>query len=337
MALPMIAALRKRDPNARITWVCGETAAPIVELIGDVEVIAVKDVKLFRGSATERISEIAKLWARLAGRGFDLILTAYADPRYRLLTLTAHGKERRKTNRGRGRWWAISGRYQAHEYVRLATDIDGPNADYAELPVIRPPLSEKLHSLLHGTAEGVVALAPGGAKNALVDSPLRRWPLKSYRLLAERLLAQGYRVTLTGAPSDDWVRAGFKGMPVIDLIGQTSLADLLALYGASVGVVTHDSGPMHIAILAGAPTVSLFGPTIPSHFVPTGRRLKVIWGGETLPCRPCFDGKLYAPCPQNVCLQQISVDMVVDALSELIGSSCTRGTPVRSPLIASVP
>lgn len=327
MALPMITALRKRDPNARIAWVCGETAAPIMALMGDVEVIAVDDTKLFHGSPAERIAEMAKAWVKLAGRRFDLILTAYADPRYRLLTLTARGKERRKTNRGKGRWWAIAGRYQADEYVRLVTGVDGPEAERAELPVIRPPLSENLRCLIHGTANGLVAVSPGGAKNTSVDSPLRRWPLESYRLLSEELLRGGFRVAITGAHSDAWVRPNFEGLPVIDLVGKTSLVELLALYGACAAVVAHDSGPLHIAILADAPTVALFGPTIPSHFVPTRPWVKVLWGGEALPCRPCFDGKLYAPCMQNVCLQQISVDMVMDAFNELIGIRKLRSTP----------
>lgn len=318
MALPMVTALRKRWPRARITWLSGETVAPLVRLLGDVEVIAINDAKLFHGSPAERISQIARAWKMLLGRRFDLILTAYADPRYRLLTLSARGKERRKTNRGEGRWWAVAGRYQADEYVRLATNIDGPDAACGELPVFRPPLSERVRALIHGTAEGLIAMAPGGAKNALVDSPLRRWPLESYRLLAERLLARGFRVAITGAVSDDWVRSGFEAMPVIDLIGRTPLVDLLALYAASRGVVTHDSGSFHIAMLADAPTVVLFGPTMPSHFVPRGRRVKVLWGGKALACRPCFDGKLYAPCARNVCLEQISVDLVMDALNGLL-------------------
>ena len=164
MALPMVTALRKRDPNARITWLCGEAAAPIVELMGDIEVIAVKDAKLFGGSFGERFAEMAKVWVRLLGRRFDLILTAYADPRYRLLTLTARGKERRKTNRGRGRWWAIAGRYQADEYVRLATNVDGPRAERAELPVIRPPMLDV--ESFDGTAQvGVLKRLKTSARN----------------------------------------------------------------------------------------------------------------------------------------------------------------------------
>lgn len=317
MALPMVTALRKRDPNGRITWLCGETAAPLVSLMGDIEVITVNDSKLFCGSPTQRIAEMTKVWLRLLGRCFDLILTAYADPRYRLLTLTARGKERRKTNRGKGRWWAIAGRYQADEYVRLATKVDGPEAECAELPTIRPPPSEELRTLIQGSARRLVAIAPGGAKNSSVDSPLRRWPIKSYRRLTEELLGRGFRVAITGAPSDAWVRPNFEGLPVIDLIAKTSLVDLLALYGACAGVVTHDSGPLHIAILADACTVALFGPTIPQEKLPTRERIRVIWGGKGLPCSPCWDGKLYAPCVNNLCLKEIRVESVLAAFEEL--------------------
>ncbi|MGH7838029.1 MAG: glycosyltransferase family 9 protein, partial [Candidatus Binataceae bacterium] len=111
---------------------------------------------------------------------------------------------------------------------------------------------------------------------------------------------------------------------VLDLVGQTSLLDLLAIYGVSDGVITHDSGPLHLAILARAPTVALFGPTLPNHFVPKGMPVTVLWGGDDLACRPCFDGKAYAPCRDNRCIKQISVAQVVAALEKLVNFEGNR-------------
>lgn len=332
MALPMITALRRRDPGVKITWLCGDVSAPVVRLVDGVEVIAISEAALLAGSTGRKIREILTAWLRLFGRRFDLVITPYYDVRYRLLSAAALAKERRRFNRGKGRWWPVPGRYHSDEYVRLVTNVDDATAESAAMPRIDARLSEKIRSLMAASGESVIALAPGGARNALGDSPLRRWPLESYGRLGAELVRRGYRVALTGAASDGWVREAFRDQPVLDLIGQTVLADLIAVYRACAAVVTHDSGPMHLALLAGASTVALFGPTQPSEKVARGERLRVIWGGAELPCRPCYDGKTYAPCLNNRCLVELAPESVADAVEEL---ASRRRDGARPPVMAA--
>jgi heptosyltransferase II len=318
MCLPIVSALRQRDQNARISWLCSESLAPLVELLGDIEIIRVRERTILGGSALDKGRETIRLWRQLFGRSFDLIISGYMDSRARLLTLTAIGKERRKCAPRKDGWWAIAGRYQADEYLRMMTRIDGPEMKGAELPVFRIPLSDRMRSLLGDRLKPFIALAPGGAKNALVESPLRRWPLDSYRSLAQSLLLRGYDVIITGGPNDDWVSKTFSGLGTKDLVGKTSLIELLALYGASAGMVTHDSGPLHLAFLARTPTVALFGPTMPQEKVFSYERSRIIWGGKNLPCRPCYDGKTYANCTNNRCMEEISVAAVVEAIEDIV-------------------
>jgi len=124
------------------------------------------------------------------------------------------------------------------------------------------------------------------------------------------LLNKGVQVVLTGSSSDIWVRDFFKGLAVIDLIGKLSLPDLVAVYGCCDLVITHDSGPLHLAALAGAPVLGLFGPTNPHEKLSLNGRNRVLWGGDDLACRPCYDGKEYANCPRNLCMHDISVERV---------------------------
>ncbi len=318
MAMPLITGLRRRDPSISITWVCDSGASELIRALGDVEIIGVNARDLFRGSFREKLSQVLKVWARLFGRRFDLAVIGHSNPTLRLLALFARYPQSRMLSR-RERMWPVPGRYHGDEYLRLATGIDGPDAEAAELPRVGPPLSPPLLSLLNGSASDVIAISPGGAKNALNDHPLRRWPLHLYASLAAEISKRGLRVALTGAPTDAWVRDSFRGNLVIDLIGKTSLGDLTALFGSCAAVVTHDSGPLHLALLAGAPTVALFGPTNPEVFVNAAKspNLRVIWGGEGLPCRPCYDGVDYALCPENRCMGEIPVATVMDRLREL--------------------
>ena len=332
MALPMVAALRRRYPAARIAWICSETSADLVRLIGQVEIIAVSEGRLLRGSFRERASEVMKVWSKVRLQRFDLAAVGHTNPIFRALLLPASVRQWRSlpSLRLRRRTWAVPGRYHGDEYVRLITEIDGPEAERAELPVFKPPLPPALLSQLGGFIGNLIVLAPGGAKNPIDEQPLRRWPVESYRLMAAELLKRGFRVALTGGTSDSWVSVAFIGLPVIDLIGKTELAGQLALFAACTLVVTHDSGPIHVAQLARAPAVALFGPTNPAEKVRDAERVKVIWGGSNLICRPCYDNKDYAPCFNNRCMKEISVKEVVCAVEEMIALNGLGGPPMES-------
>jgi heptosyltransferase-2 len=76
---------------------------------------------------------------------------------------------------------------------------------------------------------------------------------------------------------------------------------------------------MHLAFLARTPTIALFGPTRPTERLPHDVRARMLWGGAHLACRPCYDGRDYAPCPNNVCIQAIRPADVVSEGLDLLG------------------
>jgi heptosyltransferase-2 len=307
MALSMVEAARAKDPQAHITWLCGRTVEPLLRAYGKIdEIIVLDDAKLLRGNPWEKARTLMGAWVGLFFRSFDLIVTGHSDPRYGWLSLTARAGERRGFGDRRG---LIPGRYHGDEYARLVTGQDGPDAPVSRPILLRPPLSPELERSLSGGGPWV-ALAPGGAKNLLRDDALRRWPIGHYVRLAGKFVSQGWRVVLTGTDGDRWVLEHFKGLDVIDLVGKTSVTDLVALYGKCRLVVTHDSGPMHLAALSGTPVLALFGPTTPSEKVLVGGPIHPLWGGEDLPCRPCYDGRNYADCSRNLCLESLEVERV---------------------------
>jgi len=182
---------------------------------------------------------------------------------------------------------------------------------------LAPALADRLEA---GEDARRIALAPGGARNIARDNPLRRWPLDRYAALARQLLASGARVALTGGPTDSWVREGFAGLPVDDFIGATDLPGLVAFYRRCAAVVTHDSGPLHLARLAGTRVVGLFGPTLPAAFAPAAARTEVLWPAASLPCAPCYDGREFAACDDNRCMQLIGVPAVIAALDRALAA-----------------
>ena len=316
MALPLLSALRGAGAS-EVTWLCGQGVAPLLGLVEGVDEIVTLDEKaLFRGKPLTRVREIARVWRRLIGRSFDLIIMAHPDVRYRTLTAPLIGGRRKSL--GKGRDGLIRGRHHSNEYVRLALGLEGPSVPCAALPVIRPELPESFSAMFGGAGQGNVALAPGGARNVLRENALRRWPLESYAELAKRLVKAGVNVILTGDAADEWTLAAFRDLPIQSLIGKTGLTDLLAVYARCSVVVAHDSGPLHLAQLARTPLVALFGPTSPLDFVLHLSGGKVFWGGAGLSCRPCYDGRDFAACDNNVCLKEIEVDSVCDAVVEVL-------------------
>ena len=110
-----------------------------------------------------------------------------------------------------------------------------------------------------------IALAPGGARNPARDNPLRRWPLERYAELARLLTANGDAVLLTGGDDDAWVRAGVRRRRRHrPHRARRRFRGSRRSSRRCAAVVTHDSGPLHIARLVDAPVVGLFGPTAPS-------------------------------------------------------------------------
>jgi heptosyltransferase-2 len=320
LALPMVAALRAANPDVRITWLCGRTVEPLLRHVEGIDELAVVDeFAVLAGTKPQQVRAVMATRAKLSGRRFDLALVAHSDPRYKILVARITAGERRWLGAQDGRPGVIAGRYIGDEYVRLVTGIDDGNARRFPVPRVDVDLDPGIAERLPADGRPLIALAPGGAKNPGRDDPLRRWPLDRYAAVAEALLSRGCAVALTGAASDDWVRPALRAHGgVIDLIGATSLPGLVALYRRCAAVVAHDSGPLHLANLSGAPVVGLFGPTSPTTMLRADNARSVTLApGLALPCAPCYDGKAFAACTDNRCLKAIDVATVVAQVQAL--------------------
>lgn len=307
MCLPVVTAIRRRWPHARITWLCGKQVLPLLERVEGIdERIAVDEAVLLKGSVTERIREIMRVWGRLAGRSFDMGLYYYFSRLYKILTVPARIAEWRSFEKtGGGRLNPVPGQHHSVAYVQTLLQEDGP---LEEIPVYPPYRSGMAAPEKEGPRR--IVLACGGAKNLLRDDDLRRWPGESYRELGRLIAEAGHRLILTGGPGDIWVRDAFHGLPFEDHIGRHELPEFVELLAGCHLLITHDSGPLHLADLARCPVLGLFGPTMPSEKASLQPRSAWIWGGENLTCRPCYDGRTYAPCQANVCLRSVSPEEV---------------------------
>ena len=209
--------------------------------------------------------------------------------------------------------------FNSHSNSNVAIDKAIANLGLVALSSYHGTYSSGLSSSL--PAEYIV-LVPGGAKNTLRDDPLRRWPIASYVELARLLTSSGKNVLLLGGPDDQWVNQYFEDIPVSNLIGKTNLLDMVFLLNKAKATICHDSGPLHLASITQTPLLAIFGPTPPSAVL-SGMRTKtvILKPSAQISCSPCYDGKNYAVCHSNRCMQDTSVNHVMERLNMLLDSS----------------
>lgn len=163
-------------------------------------------------------------------------------------------------------------------------------------------------------------LAVGPASNWIGKA----WPAERYARLARALLAPdgplaGGRLMVVGGPADRHAAApALLALPrerVIDLVGR---ADLLTVYAALSHArlyVGADSGLMHMAAAAGAPTLGLFGPSDERRYAPWGEKTAVARGPRPFEAFLLSDPRL----DQAVChMMDLKVETVFDAAVDLI-------------------
>lgn len=99
-------------------------------------------------------------------------------------------------------------------------------------------------------------LVPGGAAHR----PEKRWPAEKYRALAQRLDSSSAPVVIVGSADEKVLGDEItKGLPnAINLAGKTSLPQLVGIAKAAKAALGNDSGPMHVAAVAGTPSVVLY-------------------------------------------------------------------------------
>ena len=324
MLIPAAHALHQR--GFRVDWACSPSVAPILRLYPWINVLLADERTLLQGSPIRKLQALSALWRRLAGRRYTLVATLYYDPRYRLIGFPIRARRKLLLSQTDRRYKLLPGRHHTDEYARILLDLPDTVRPSQLAPVQAPNLPA---SPLPRTGQTRIVVAPAGARNLLRDDLLRRWPPELYVELTRLLLARNYEVVLIGGPDDTWISPSFAALPVTDLIGNLPLTQTLALLDAADLLVTHDTGPLHLAGITRCSIVTLFGPTDPHGRLPHRPGTVALWGGAGFACRPCYDGRDFAPCPANDCMRQLTPQYVFAQIQSLLAD------PHQPPRIAA--
>ena len=194
----------------------------------------------------------------------------------------------------------------------------GPAGERPRLQFADAVLAEATRAA--GVAPGAYWVFAPGAEYG----PAKCWPPEHYAELARALQARhGEPVLLLGSGKEAalcaQIAAQSDGAGRV-LAGKTSLLDAMALIAAARGVVSNDSGLMHVAAAFGVPQAAVFGSTSPEHTPPLNPRARVLWLKEELQldCAPCFDR--VCRFGHTRCLTGVSAARVDAALADALAS-----------------
>ncbi len=306
MALPAIDDVRHAWPATDITMAARPSVAPLFELVGGTKVLT-----LAAGRSRERAV------AELHGRAFDVALlfpnsfgSAFAVWRAGVPQRWGYRSDCRGSLLTRAPARPTRPIHQAAYYQHLTGALGFPSRPAAPQLTLPPIARTAAETKLRATGwDGgpFVVLAPGAAYGGA-----KRWPAGSFAELADGLAADGIASVLVGSPAD--APAGREVLQriararAVNLIGQTDLSTLAGVLSLGRGIVTNDSGAMHLAAALGIRVTAMFGPTDDRATYPLGRD-HVVLTHDTW-CRPC----MLRECPLNhQCMRGIAVGDVLAA------------------------
>lgn len=200
-----------------------------------------------------------------------------------------------------------------HEHA-VARNLRLVGALLGETPVLRPDAHPLTFPVAPADREAAARLlaAVGGRRPYVVIHPgagaaVKWWEPAAWGVVAQGLHAQGATVLVTGGPGEEPLTAAVvsaAGGAAVDLGGRTSFGVLAGLLAQADLVLGPDSGPLHLAVAVGTPTIHLFGPADPVLFGPWGDPARHIVLSSPWTCAPC--GRLDWPdLPAHGCVRAI--------------------------------
>ncbi|QWR78773.1 glycosyltransferase family 9 protein [Candidatus Magnetomonas plexicatena] len=195
--------------------------------------------------------------------------------------------------------------YEAESFLSLISKITGKSYTFpADVPFLDSPVYPESHLY-----EKYVCIFPGATVKQ------RRWGGHNYAETAKAVINMGFNVVILGGKSDtEDADIIMQHCPkAINYCAKTTLTETAMLLKGSVGLITADSGLLHLAVALGVPTVSLFGSGIEKKWGPKGKIHAIL--NRHLPCSPCTRFGYTPACKLNQkCIIEITVNEVLDQL-----------------------
>jgi heptosyltransferase I len=278
--LPIVHTLRRAWPGCAITWIVGK---PEASLVGDLP-----GVEFITFDKASGLAAFRSLHRQLRGRRFDVLLDMQVAMRANLISLLVDAPLKFGFDRARAhdlQWLFTNRRIPAQDQPHV---LDGFFAFPETLGIAERVLRWDIPVPPEARAFAEDAL-PGDrswlAINACSSARLRNWrnwPAGNYARIARHAASRyGMGIVLTGGPAGEEremasaIQEAAPNVDMLNLVGRTSLKQLLAILNRADVLVSPDTGPAHMAAAAGTPVIGLYatsnplrtGPYLSQHYV----------------------------------------------------------------------
>jgi lipopolysaccharide heptosyltransferase I len=307
-SLPILNLLRRKWPEARISWLVTPAFAGLLEGHPQVDEVIRFDRKLFGTGWWNPLAFFGfiSFLRDLRRRQFDLVIDLQGLFRSGWIAGATGARVRVGFADAREMGWIFYTHrvavetWEQHALGRYLEIAEALGCGREPVEFVFPPalpLSEPI-------AERYAVLLPA------TNWATKRWPIESFAQLVAPLRDRfGLRTVVAGAADTRGMAAEIGRLAeddsVIDLAGKTSLRQLITLLRDAAVVVANDSGPMHIASALNVPLVTLFGPTSPIRTGPYERMDTVV--RLDIACSPCYSRR----CSHRSCLRWLESGKVM--------------------------
>lgn len=267
-AVAMVQAIERQYPALKITWVIGKLEYQLVKHLPGIEFV------IFDKSLGWR--SYFNLYKALKGRRFDVLLHMQVALRATLASLVISAKFRIGFDRARakeGQWLVTNHRVeplaQPHVlegFMGFAKAIGVKDlTPQWHIPV--PKVDTEFAQTQIKDNEKVLIICAAASKAE------RNWSAEGYAAVAQHAISKGFKVVLCGGPTQlekDLAEQILQACPskIDNLVGKTSLTQLLALLKRASLVLAPDTGPAHMAVTQGTPVIGLYAHSNPGRTGP---------------------------------------------------------------------
>jgi lipopolysaccharide heptosyltransferase II len=334
---PLITNIKRADPQTEIHYLANSRSASFLEHNPDIERVIVYDRDDFKQaygrSLFEYLVKGRELLRSIRKERYDLVLDLSLDRGMGFLTALAQIPRRIGFDyKGRGLlltdkipFKGYEGRHVVEHYFDLLKEIGVPVVDKAL--VLHIPETDvqwanqwfRQKALIF--AKPLIAVFPGGGASWGKSAVLKRWPVEKYAKLVDKMIEKyNAHIILMGNQADHElcrVIAEKSRITVHVAAGEPTITQTAALLKHCTLVVCNDGGPLHVAVAAGVPTVSIFGPVDDQVYgpYPTGKHIVV---KKNLACQPCYRRFRMADCSHINCLNLLDVDEVLTKMERML-------------------
>jgi len=267
LTTPLAGALKAHFPDSRIAWLAAPYSAPLLEHNPDIDELIV-----------DQGAPVSDLARRLREGRFDVAVLPGLPPRATWAVRRAGIPVR--VGPLKSLWGALltrpvlqrRSRGDVHEADHNLQLLEQLGVRFRRVPT-RLELTERerdagraaLDALgCGGAAWPLVLLHPGGRGSA------SKWPYGCFLELGRRLAEAGAAVLLTSGPEEPDAVPTESSLPFLRP-GSKSIRELAALLACADLVVSNSTGPLHMAVALGIPTLSVYpgvGTARPSRWGP---------------------------------------------------------------------